>query len=144
MDSTRKKYLAALAAALLVLLAPAAASCAMGESEPSLLGAVFKMLAALAICLGLLIGGAHLLRRFKLVDAVRGDAAIKILSSRSLGPKRCISLVEVGGELLVIGVADGGVSLLTKLSPQTPRSSHGPRLVRGLEGDRDAGEEGLM
>jgi flagellar protein FliO/FliZ len=106
---------AILTALVALLLLPATALAADAVQEPSLLTAVFKMFAALAICLGLLLGGVHLLRRFKLVDAVRGDAMIKVIATRALGPKRYVSVVEVAGQLLVLGVAEGGISLLTEL-----------------------------
>jgi flagellar protein FliO/FliZ len=102
-----------------LLLWPAAALAADG-SEPSLLGALFKMLAALALCLGLLLGGLHLLRRFKLVDAVRGDGRIKVVATKALGPKRYVSVVEVAGQQLVLGVAEGGITLLTRLDGGEP------------------------
>jgi flagellar protein FliO/FliZ len=107
---------AALSAALLAALVlwPVPALAVEGY-EPSLLVAVIKMFAALAVCLGVLIGGVHLLRRFNLVDQGRGETMIKVVATRALGPKRYVSVVEVGGLLLVLGVAEGGISLLTRL-----------------------------
>jgi len=129
-----------LASTLLLLLTPSLALAAGGD-EPSLGFAVLKMIAALAICLGLLFGGMHLLRRFKLVDRLQGDAVIKVVSTRSLGPKRYVSVVDVAGNLLVLGVAEGGVTLLTKLSSLGVHNGE-PRRPRrpgraGIEGEEE-------
>lgn len=131
--------LLALTAALL-LLWPWSALAAPAE-EPSLLLAAVKMLAALAICLGLILGGVHLLRRFKLIDRLQGEAVIKVVATRALGPKRYVSVVEVEGRRLVLGVAEGGVTLLERLPAQEdyeePRHYRSLAAVRGLEEDEE-------
>jgi len=50
---------------------------------------------------------------------------IKVLANQSLGPKKMISLVEVSGSLLVLGVTQQGITLLSHFAPptQTPRMS---------------------
>jgi flagellar protein FliO/FliZ len=133
-------FLLLLAALAAGLVCPAPALAEAGVAEPGLFVAVLKMIAALAVCLGLLLGGAHLLRRFKLVDSGRGESMIKLVATRALGPKRYVSVVEVAGQLLVLGVAEGGISLLTRLGA---RESGGRGPLRPARGASLEDEEGL-
>jgi len=93
---------------------------------PSLL----KMLAALTIVLGLMIGAMYILKRFLLqTNQGRDDGpAIRVLATRYLGPKNSIMLVDVLGQLVVIGLSNQQMSLLTAISDS--------RAAEGLRGQQ--------
>ncbi|MBN1613642.1 MAG: flagellar biosynthetic protein FliO [Deltaproteobacteria bacterium] len=77
-----------------------------------------KMLAALTIVLGLMIGAMFVLKRFmnQAVPGMDDGQAIRILSTRYLGPKNSIMLVEVLGQLMVIGLSNQQMSLLATIT----------------------------
>jgi len=62
----------------------------------------------------------YLLVRFtKRLDLARRgsarDAGIKVLTSRPIAPQKYISLVEIGGEILALGISAQQVTFLTKI-----------------------------
>jgi flagellar biogenesis protein FliO len=72
--------------------------------------------AALAWCLGAVVAGAGLavLWTRRLRPAGGGDV-IRLVTSRYLGGKRFLTIVEVDGERLLLGLAGDQVSLVTRL-----------------------------
>ena len=83
---------------------------------PDLLPSALKMLSALVIVLG----GLFLVFYFskRLIHARNGnmsDKLIRVLSSNYIGVKKTISLVEVPGEILVLGITSDRISLLSKI-----------------------------
>ena len=76
-----------------------------------------KTAAMLFIVLGLLILVLLTMKRFMLSGRKgKGDLLINICSSLPLSAKERIAVVEVAGEKLVLGVAPGRISFLTKLN----------------------------
>jgi len=73
----------------------------------SLWSSFLKMIFALAIVLGLLIGVMYFIKNFMQRTAPSNDkqALINILSSRYLGPKSSIILVEVMEQVIVVGIS---------------------------------------
>jgi flagellar biogenesis protein FliO len=51
-----------------------------------------------------------------------GSDAIRLVTSRYLGAKRFLTIVEVDGERLLLGLAGDQVSLVTKLRGSQPTS----------------------
>ncbi|PKN33637.1 MAG: flagellar biosynthetic protein FliO [Deltaproteobacteria bacterium HGW-Deltaproteobacteria-19] len=82
----------------------------------SFFSALLKMLFALAIVLGLLIGSVYFLKKF-MAPAGGGDEgqAIRILATRSLGPKSSILVVDILGKVVALGVTGAQISVLTDL-----------------------------
>jgi flagellar biogenesis protein FliO len=81
-----------------------------------MLWAGVKMVFAMAVGLTLL----YLLIRFTkgLDRARRGsspEGGIKVLTSKPIAPQKYISLVEIGGEILALGVSAQQVTFLTKI-----------------------------
>ena len=78
--------------------------------------AAFKMLLALGIVLGLLY---VLLRYFKQAPwgrrALPQDFSIRVLTTQLIAPRKYISLVEIGGEVLALGVSEAQINYLTKI-----------------------------
>ena len=103
----------------------------MSES-PTLLLSVVKMLVALLLVLGVMfilyyIGKKLLGKRTSLVGR---EKLIKILANNYIGVKKQITLVEVAGEWLVLGLTPTQISLLTRIERKEPEkgslSGHDP------------------
>jgi flagellar biogenesis protein FliO len=78
--------------------------------------AAVKMVFAMGAGLALL----YLLIRFtKRLDLARRssspDAGIKVLTNKLIAPQKYISLVEIGGEILALGISAQQVTFLTKI-----------------------------
>jgi flagellar protein FliO/FliZ len=86
-------------------------------NAPELLPALFKMIAALAVTLGVIIMTAYGFKKAmkKRTGGITDGELINILASKYLGPKNSILLIEVLGNILLIGIASGNISLLTEL-----------------------------
>jgi len=82
------------------------------------LASVVKMISSLAVVLGLMIGAAYVLKRgFQRAGAVPADEGlIRVISSHYLGPKNSIMVMEVLGSIMVIGISNNQMSLLTTIS----------------------------
>ena len=78
----------------------------------------FKMLFALAVVLGLLVGAMYFFRRILQQPTAGGhdNRAINIVAARYLGPKSSIMLVEVLGKFIVIGLANNQMSHLATIT----------------------------
>lgn len=84
---------------------------------PSLLASGWKMFYTLAMVLALMFFIFHVFKKVVLKNSVLGgnDKLVKVLSTGFLGPKKTIALVEVAGEVLVLGISDDNISLLTQI-----------------------------
>ncbi len=78
----------------------------------------FKMLAALALVLGLLVGGMYFLGRImqRTSAGANDSGVINIVAARYLGPKSSIMLVEILDNFIVIGLANNQISHLGAIS----------------------------
>ncbi len=74
-----------------------------------------KILFALAIVLGLMIAAVYLMRRFMNHTSAghRDGSLIQVISTRYLGPKSSILLVDVLGKGIALGLSNGQMTLLT-------------------------------
>jgi flagellar biosynthetic protein FliO len=79
--------------------------------------ALLKMISALALVLGIMIGLAFLFRRFfqQTGIATSDGAAIHVLSVKYLGPKSSIMIVDILGQVVVIGVSHQQMSYITTI-----------------------------
>jgi flagellar biogenesis protein FliO len=78
--------------------------------------AAFKMILAMGMGLGLL----YILTRFtKRLDLARrgpqGDNGIKVLTRKLIAPQKYVALVEIGGEILALGISAQQVTFLTRI-----------------------------
>ena len=82
--------------------------------------AIVKMLCALAVVIVVLYGGLYLLKRMMTNRrfAASQDAALEVMESAYVGPKKMVSLVRVGKKAVLIGVTDQQISMLTELTPE--------------------------
>jgi flagellar biosynthetic protein FliO len=84
----------------------------------SLLGSFLKMIFALAVVLGLLIGVMYFIKVFmqKTTPSADNQSLINILSSKYLGPKSSILLVEVMEQVIVVGVSGQQMTPLAQIN----------------------------
>jgi flagellar protein FliO/FliZ len=84
----------------------------------AILPSFFKMIFALAIVLGLLVGAMYFFKRILPQTSVRmsDHSLINIIATRYLGPKSSIMLLEVLGKVVVIGVSSSQISCLATIS----------------------------
>ena len=120
-------YGAATAALGLVLLAPAGALAATGSGEDTPLrlpadtgvkahtssgsGSLVRTFVGLAIVLGVIYGIAWVLKQVKRSKEDRGQGtSLETTAVVALGPNRSLHLVRAGRELVLVGVAEHGVT----------------------------------
>lgn len=83
----------------------------------SYVGSLVKMLLALGVVLAMMVGTVYLLRKLMGRTALGADDAdvIKILATKSLGPRSSIMIIETLGKVSVIGISGGQMNLLTEI-----------------------------
>ncbi|MEW6326992.1 MAG: flagellar biosynthetic protein FliO [Thermodesulfobacteriota bacterium] len=99
-----------------------------GTDAPSLVGVIFKMVLALAMVLGLFFLALHGARKLRVLqEKACGSNLIQILATKGIAPKKYVSVIEVSGEIIVLGVSENSISLLTRMDrAQILPSSGGP------------------
>ena len=86
------------------------------NTAPDIMSTAFQMLMALGIVLGGLLAFYYFIKRFLKRDIGGArEPLIKVIASQYIGLKKTISLVEVAGSILVVGVSNDNISLLTKI-----------------------------
>jgi flagellar biosynthetic protein FliO len=89
------------------------------STAPDAISTTLQMLTALAIVLGGLLVVFYLMKRFLRRDAGGpGNPLIRVLANQYLGIKKNIALVEVPGTVLVLGISNDNIRLLTKIEDQ--------------------------
>ncbi|MDQ7837842.1 MAG: flagellar biosynthetic protein FliO [Thermodesulfobacteriota bacterium] len=114
-----------------------ASAAGSGADVPGLVGVLCKMIFALAMVLGLFFLALHGARKLRVLqEKACGGNLIKILATKGIAPKKYVSVIEVGGEIIVLGMSEGSVSLLTRMDrAQILPSLGGPREDKD-EGDK--------
>jgi flagellar protein FliO/FliZ len=86
------------------------------NAAPELIPSALNMIGALAAVLGALIVMVHLARRYLQRPGGAGrERLIRILASQAMGSKKAVTLVEVPGSVLVLGVAAESIQLLSRI-----------------------------
>jgi flagellar protein FliO/FliZ len=102
-----------------VLFLPGVAYAAEGTGTTSFsfVSGFFQMVASLSIVVGLIFLAYYLTNRFLKGNLVNKSVPryIRVVESRFLAPKKSLMLVEVGGEYLLLGSTDAGLSLLKQV-----------------------------
>lgn len=77
-----------------------------------------KMLSALALVIGLMIAALVVVKKYfyQSPAASGGNTMIDIISTHHLGPKNSFMLVDVLGQVLLLGVSNQEISLLTTIT----------------------------
>lgn len=81
------------------------------DTGPSLL----RVVGALALVLGLFLGGAWLVRNGRFSN-FRRSSRLNVLETRSLGARQAIYVVAYGSERFLIGSTPAGINLLSHLT----------------------------
>ena len=90
------------------------------NTAPDVLSIALQMLTALGIVLGGLLIIFYLVKRFLKRDVSGSkEQFIRVIANHYIGLKKNIALVEVPGAILVVGVSNDNISLLTKIEDQT-------------------------
>ena len=86
------------------------------NAAPDIVSTALQMLTALGFVLGGLLVVFYFMKRFlkRDVGSSKGQL-IKVIASQYIGIKKNISLVEIPGSILVVGVSNDNISLLTKI-----------------------------
>lgn len=83
---------------------------------PELIPSALKMIAALAAVLGGLFVIVRLARRyFQPPVGTARERLVRVLASQAVGVKKSVTLVEVPGCVLVLGIAAESIQLLTRI-----------------------------
>ena len=104
-------------------------------AQPDLYTTAIKTFSTLAIMLAVILIGFYLVKRFwpKGSGFMSAHQWVRVITATSIAPKKMISLVEVGDEILVLGLTDGHISLLTKVTDEqmihSLRASQGKKNV---------------
>ena len=86
------------------------------NAAPDMLTTTLKMISALALVLAGLGVFFYISKRVMRKDSLAsGGKMIRVLASQYMGVKKNISLVEVPGAILVVGIAGDNIRLLTKI-----------------------------
>lgn len=83
----------------------------------SLRSTSLKMFYMLLVVLGVMLLIFYLFKKFIFKHSIFGGTGkpVRVLSTGYLGPKKSIALVEVAGEILVLGIANENISLLSNI-----------------------------
>jgi len=83
----------------------------------SLFYSFLKMIFALAIVLGVLIGGMYFVKKFmqQMNPSSDNQGLINIISTKYMGPKNKIVLVEVLDQLIVLGISNQQMTALSSI-----------------------------
>jgi flagellar biosynthetic protein FliO len=101
---------------LIAAASPALAAAAeAGRDVPDLGTAVLKMLAALALVLGLFAVGIYLLKRFGVVPWTTQAADLRIERVLSLGYRSRIAVVRASGQRFLVGITPTQISRIAEL-----------------------------
>ena len=104
------------------------------NGQPDMVFAAIKMVVALVVCLGGIAGLYWVMRRFSGRGGPAGRRLIEVIENRHLGSARkTVSLVRVPGAVLLLGVSEQGINLLTTIDPddlngEPPPGAAGNRL----------------
>jgi len=90
---------------------------------PDMVSTALKMLTAMVVVLAGLWAVYFLLKRVLRKDVGNGskDKLIRVLENSYIGVKKSISLVEVPGAILVLGISSDRICLLTKIEDEKIR-----------------------
>jgi len=90
------------------------------STAPDAFSTTLQMLTSLAIVLGGLLVVFYLARRFLRKDGGgQGNSLIRVVATQYIGVKKSVTLVEVPGTVLVLGISNESIRLLTKIEDQS-------------------------
>ena len=111
-----------------------------------------KMLGSLVLVIGLILVVTYGIRRLRFgASPFQGGPKMRVLGTLTLAPKRSIALIEVCGELLLLGVGTENVTLISKIEDIEDQEAGGQidqrrggnflSILKGKRVDPKGGEE---
>jgi flagellar protein FliO/FliZ len=85
--------------------------------SPDLTMAGIKMVLVLLLLLGVLLSALYAFRRLAGAGQASGRP-IRVLASSYLGPRKVISMVEIPGKILVLGVTKNDIRVLDRIDDE--------------------------
>jgi flagellar protein FliO/FliZ len=81
---------------------------------------ILKIVSALAVVVGIMIMSIYLMKRImkKTGGGINDNELINVLSTKYVGPKSSIMLIEVLGNIIVIGLSNSQISVLSRIKDQ--------------------------
>lgn len=85
--------------------------------KPGVVGAMVKMISALALVIALVYGALYMLRRLmgRRLKGSGGGGLLEVVQTTYVGQHKAISLVRVGRRSVLVGVTDSQITTLTEL-----------------------------
>lgn len=78
--------------------------------------AILKMILVLGTILVALFFLARLMKKNRMMTGgSASDSGIRVLATQCLAPQKYLSLVEMGGEVLALGISESQITLLTRI-----------------------------
>jgi flagellar protein FliO/FliZ len=75
-----------------------------------------KMILGLGVCLVLLYLFVRVMKKTSIGRGdLPADSGIRLLATKPIAPQKYVSLVEIGGEVLALGISETQITLLTKI-----------------------------
>lgn len=89
-------------------------------AQPDLFSSAIKTFSALALILAVILIGLYLVKRFwpRGAGLLNTDRLIRVITTSPIAPKKMISVVEVGEDILVLGLTDSQITMLTKITDE--------------------------
>ena len=109
------------------------------QAAPTVLngGNLLETAAGLAVVLGLVLGLAWVVKRYLAVPGA-SKGRIQVVGGVSLGPRERAVIVEVEGERLLLGVAQGNVRMLHHLPVAPPAGAFSEALAQAADPEEAA------
>ena len=89
-------------------------------TQPDLFSSAIKTFSALALILAVILICFYLVKRFwpRGSGLLNSDRLIRVITTSPIAPKKMISVVEVGEDILVLGLTDSQITMLTKVTDE--------------------------
>ena len=89
-------------------------------AQPDLYSSAIKTFSALALILAVILICFYLVKRFwpRGSGLLNTDRLISVITTSPIAPKKMISVIEVGDEILVLGLTDSHITMLTKITEE--------------------------
>ena len=85
-------------------------------TAPDVISTTLQMLTALAVVVGALLVAFFLMKRFLTRNAGgSGAPLIRVIANQYIGVKKNIALVQIPGTVLVLGISNDRINLLSKI-----------------------------
>ncbi len=95
--------------------------------------AILKMMMALGGLLALLFLALRVVKRTRGQGALATGGAINVVASKLIAPQKYVALVEIGSEILALGISPQNITFLTKIQNR--------ELVKSAGGETGIGPE---